>query len=244
MSTEKKPNHQTWPACSFIAGVATQTPSRTRRFSAALGSAAAAPPPGPGLGEKTPRCRRQSGPLTAGKVCKKQSHCQNLLLPVSGGWFRGFLNLHLVNVPILLDRDLSELSPQRHRLVVMLLQLSKEVPGGVLQSFILLRFLVHSDINLIGKNREISQLNTVICWRKETVITSNKWWRGFSFSFSADPNFSKPAPSNPEIEDLVLSNLFSLSEDFLNIWVKSLTKLHAPVSKVVHPDDRVSKRFF
>lgn len=42
--------------------------SPTQMFSADLGSAAVAPPPGLGLGERTLQSKYQSGPLTAGQI--------------------------------------------------------------------------------------------------------------------------------------------------------------------------------
>lgn len=43
--------------------------------SAGPGSAAAAPPPGPDPGERTPRCKRRSGPPTAGEILNQSQSC-------------------------------------------------------------------------------------------------------------------------------------------------------------------------
>lgn len=68
---------------------------------------------------------------------------------------------YLVNVLILGHCDLSELLPQWHRLAFMLLQLSKEVSGSLLQTVIMLSFLVHLNINLQEKYMNYVQ-NTVM----------------------------------------------------------------------------------
>lgn len=74
-------------------------------------------------------------------------------------------------------------------------------------------------------------------------LTSNKCCKGFCFSFSWHPNWPNAAPSKPEIQEGKL--VLSLE---LGLWVQRtpaecnlLTKLHTPVSEVVHSNNIVSK---
>lgn len=139
---------------------------------------------------------------------------------ISGFWDFDHGGLYLVDLLILLHRDLPELLPHRHSVAVVVLQLPEEVSGSLPYVLVVLRFLVYLDIDLQDANTTFTANTVTVTLHKTdllnrsksvtiqwisfyllaTKLTSNKCCRGFSFNFCWQPNRSKPAPSKPVIQ--------------------------------------------